>query len=719
MIKKLIKFVCIAAIVLLVLVSAGLFTLYKMYPPAKLKGMLQQYVADNFHREVTFEDLSFTWIGFTLKNFALSENNTFSDGTFIKADKLTAHVAVKPLLKKRIEISTIESDGLTIQIIQKKDGSFNFDTLLSQEQSQSNTSAQPAEENTPLVLTAQKIALTDCNIVYQNEQTDMRLALNNLNITVTQFGLNNPFKTQISFTTDISGTNQPEMQLPVTLQAVTHLAGLDLSQAYTTLTEASAQYKSIVLRLTGDIKNFQAPQINLTGSLSGINNKVLRELAPQLPNFTLPVINLTLQANANLDQSIADINLARLSVKNSAVSVGGKLNWKGDNPTYTLNGDLTANLNELVQMTDTVQDFQPGGLLSGSFKATDKKNYGDVTATLTLKNISALYPPVTLTQTNGTVVVNSLDKITVPQITGKLNGEKFKLSFSYQNIKNVLNMVLNLNLDKLTLKELPSSTAAAENENKNTQAPAGPTTRTASARMNIQANVTVGALDIPYVKSDGFTLSAQLTDLTDSMNYTNGTIRFTLNPGKITNLDDFIKESKIAKIILLPLSIVKKVAGVLKINLFSSDTTENGAFISFTQGEGAYTFTNGIMNVDKTTFNSTVTNISATGTANFKTDALDMRATATLLTQAAPVSFKITGTMANPKGKLDVLNTVSSVVGNLLNGSTAKSAAKEGVELTKGTAQTAGNTVKDTVDAATNVVKGFGSLFKKKKTEEK
>ncbi len=278
-----------------------------------------------------------------------------------------------------------------------------------------------------------------------------------------------------------------------------------------------------------------------------------------------------------------------------------------------------------------------------------------------------------------------------------------------------MDIVLNLNLDKLVLDTFPTFDSTADSAQpvsaQTTQAPN-------TTRMNIQANVNINGLKIPYLESDGFVLNALLTDVTDSMSSTNGTVNFTLKPGQITNLDDFIKDSKTAKIILLPVSIVKKVAGLLKIDLFPQSKGPNGTTLAFTQGEGSYLFNNGEMSIQKTIFNSTVTNISATGTADFKTDALNMKAKATLLTQAAPVSFKITGTMSNPKGKLDVVNTVTSVVGGILNGKAVKSAANEGTNLTKGAVDTAGSAVKGTVTTAADVVKGIGNLFKKKPKDE-
>ena len=125
------------------------------------------------------------------------------------------------------------------------------------------------------------------------------------------------------------------------------------------------------------------------------------------------------------------------------------------------------------------------------------------------------------------------------------------------------------------------------------------------------------------------------------------------------------------------------------------------------------------MNLDKTVFNSSVTNISASGTADFSTEALDMKAKATLLTQAAPIAIKITGTMSNPKGKLDVVNTVTSVVGGILNGTAVKSAANGSTEAASVAVHTATDATKAVVNTAADAVKSIGSLFKKKNTEDK
>ena len=73
--------------------------------------------------------------------------------------------------------------------------------------------------------------------------------------------------------------------------------------------------------------------------------------------------------------------------------------------------------------------------------------------------------------------------------------------------------------------------------------------------------------------------------------------------------------------------------------------------------------------------------------------------------------------MSDPKGKLDVLNTMGSVVGGILSGKMALSTAKAGSDMATGavtgTAKTAADAVTGTAKTAVGAVKALGGLFKK------
>lgn len=714
--KKLLKILAVLFLTGVVLAAGGLVALKMWLSQEKIKQLAQDYARTNLHRELTFSDASFNWIGITLNDFALSEDSTFENGTFIKANQLVAKIAVKPLLKKSIEIDTLQLDGLDVKITKREDSSFNFDSLLApsdetaaKEASVNETSDTVPNGNTQkgFSVTANEVSVSNCALLYEDKTTAFKTTVNNLDINIHNFDLDNPFTADIRFTTQIDQQGQPSVTLPVQIELTAFLAGLDNTKASVTLNKLDASYKTIRLTANGKMDNFTAPKINLQGDISGLTNKVLTDFDSNLPSFSLPTLSLHVTADTNLDDSTLDLKEGTLTLLDNALTLNGNVGWGGENVTYNLQGKLNTNLAQLIQMTDTVKDFQPAGKINGSFKTSDKNNGKDFSGSFTFQNASLFYDPFTLTGLNGTIVLASLDNISSKSLTGQLNQADFTSSFAYKTVKNVTDLVLNLKLDALTLDKFSSSqeetTGSSSNENTTAQ-PANTTVRKTEDFTNLTANITIGKINIPYFRSDGLALTAALTNLSNSMQQANGNIAFTLQPGAITNLDSFIKENKIVKIIFLPLSLVRKVSTVLKLNLFPSDTDKGS--IALSEGSGSYTFTNGIMNVDKTLFKTTISDLSATGTVNFVTDELNMKATATLLTQAAPVVIKITGTTAEPKGKLDVVNTIGAVVGGILTGKSEKGVAQEGEAAAK-----------DTLTDAANTIKQIGGLFKKKSSK--
>ncbi len=719
--KKLFKLLVKIAVVCVILLAAGLVALRIMFPPEKLKTMAVNYAKNNLQREISFDKISFNVIGVTLDNFALSENTSFQNGTFVKADKLVVKLALMPLLKKRVEIATVLVDGLDVNVIKNKNGSFNFDTLIPASDSAAASADNNKNDSSGLsfVLLADRIVLNNCNFTYKDLQTGMDASVNKLQVEIRKFDLDSPFDIKIKFTTEYSAAGL-NMTVPVSISLRTFLANLNLPEAYVTVNDISATYKTVKLQLKGGIKNFEAPQADLSGTLSGISNTTVAEILPDLPHFSLPVIHMAVKAVADLEKSTAVISQAKLSVMDSMFSLSGTTGWAGPDPTYSVKADLSTDLGQIVQMTDTVADFQPGGLITGAFKATDKNDGQDISGQILLKNVSAMYAPFTVKDLNGTVKITSINDIACPSLTGFLNGEKFTSSFSYKNIKDVLNIVFNAELDKFTLKEFPSS-AAAETEN-DTHTASGNKTAGPELLMNIKSNIKVGPISVPYFRSDGFTLNANLTGVSETMKKANGQVSFVLQPGAITDIDSFVKGNKYVKILLLPITLVRNVAGKLNVDIFPAEANAQKGEITFTNGEGIYTFTSGVMKVDKTTFASKLTNINGSGNINFHTQALDMKVSATVLTSQTPVVIKIGGTMDNPSGKLDVLNTVGSVLGGILNyktpGKVAASTASTAGNVATGAVKTTGQVAQTGVDTAKNVIKGIGILFKKKNTAD-
>ena len=158
------------------------------------------------------------------------------------------------------------------------------------------------------------------------------------------------------------------------------------------------------------------------------------------------------------------------------------------------------------------------------------------------------------------------------------------------------------------------------------------------------------------------------------------------------------------------------------VQIFPAANAQDKGKIKFSSGSGSYLFTNGLMNIEETHFNSAVSDMKATGSLDFNTENLDMKVSATVLTSQTPIVIKIGGTMSNPSGKLDVASTAVSLVGGILNYKTPVKAAQATTgaaqQVAEKTVDVSTEAVKETVNTAVNTIKGIGSLFKSSKKEE-
>ena len=715
--KKFLKIIIILCSILAVVLLAAFLTLKFMFPAEKLKTLAQDYVRKNYQREITFSNVSFNLVGLTLTDFALSERTTFEQGTFLKADQAVLKIALKPLLRKRIEIGTIGLEGLQLNVQKQKDGTFNFDDLLTSTQSTDATPEEPATQldSAPIVITAQRIYATNCQLAYHDLQQGTSTVISNLNLDIQNFDLDTAFPVQLSFTTDYQDKAGLNVTIPLQAQFTVNLANLDMSKAYTTLDNLSLNYKTVKFTLQGKATNFEKPALELQGKISGLSNTVLADIAPDLPHFVLPDIAFSAQTEIDLTNSTAAITLAKLSVEDSSITTTGTAAWGGENATYNLRNNIQLNLSQLAAMTKLLDGFNMGGTIKGQLTATEKKNGQDVRGTITLNKLAIQYPPVVLSEMNGTITLASLSNITSDKLTGKLNEETFTSSFVYKELANVTDIVFNFDLSKLILTKFSDDSTDTKSE------PADETTapQTGPEKLfNLSTNITIGEIVIPYFTSKGATLTTQLQQASASMKKANGNVQFALQEGAITDLDDFTKDNKIVRIIMLPLGLINKVTAKLGIEIFPAATAQKKGEISFSSGSGSYVFTNGVMTLQETHFDSAISNITATGNINFPTEALDMHVKASVLTAQTPIVIKIGGTMSNPSGKLDVAQTAVSLVGGILNyktpGKVATSTATTAADVTKTVAATGTDAVKTTVKTTADAVKSIGSLFKKK-----
>lgn len=685
--KKVLKWGAILAGVLVVLLIAAAVTFKIMFPPEKIKTMAQGYAKQYLGREITFDSVSFRLIGISLDNFAMSEAATFDAGTFASAKSVVAKVALMPLLKKDIQISEIGLEGFNAKIIKHENGKFNFDDITERfaaaPAKTPEQEKQTADAGLPFNLSVDSFYIKNSNVSFTDNTAQMKAEINDINVTVDDFKLNGDFIGKMSLTAAYAADGL-NATVPVNAQFGANLADMDLAKAYAKLKSLTADYNGLKINFAGDVKDFNNPKINFSGVISGITNAALKDFAAGLPAFALPDINFSTQTNVSLDNSSADIKTFKANVKNSTVDAHGTAAWaKG--VTYNITAAFHLVLSELGQAApDMLKGFNISnldGTVDGGFTIKPE----DIKGAVNMTGAGLAYKPVAdVRGVTGQIDVLAMTNIKADGIKGVFNGGNFNADFAFKEINpNLYDVNFGMNLDKLTITELPKASAPAASA-----APAAAEQNSAPGpKFNITAKANIGPIDVPFFESDGASVNAALTNVDAALSTMSGVADFNVKHSTITDLDSFMHTSKIARVGFVALKVVSSVAGILKLDILHRDTAHPKG-LQITSMTGAYNFNNGLMTIKDTSINSQISTIKATGTADFNTDKLNMHASATVVAKQ-PIVIKIGGTMSEPKGTLDVVSTAVSVVPGLTGTS---------ADVVKGIATNATGAVKSVID---------------------
>ena len=160
------------AILLFVLLVVGYFAV--TFNPNDYKDDIIKLVKDKKERKLQIDGdikLSF-WpkIGADLGKISISEHK--SDNEFASVNSVKVALAVIPLLKKELVVDTIYIDSAKANVVKYKDGSFNFDDLLSKDE----------EESQEIKFDVQGVVITNSEVAYSDEITGGKYSISKFNM---------------------------------------------------------------------------------------------------------------------------------------------------------------------------------------------------------------------------------------------------------------------------------------------------------------------------------------------------------------------------------------------------------------------------------------------------------------------------------------------------------------------------------------------------------
>lgn len=384
---KFVKYLIIALVVLVIVFIAGAVVLVTTFDPNDYKETAITYVKENYGRDLRLEgDIGFTFfpkLGVKLGEAELSNAPGFGNAAFAQVEKVSVSVALLPLLKKAVQVDTVELKGLLVNLQKNKAGKTNWDDLANSSSS-SESAASDGSGGPGVGIEIAGLKITDSRVVYDDQQAGNKITLDPIEVKTGSIGSGKP--SDISVELGMAQTN-PVMTADIDMQ----------SQASLNISTMIFQLSDLVLDVQAkgaDLPN-QAVHLNIKTNVDANVKSESLSLAPvvikvddllldgdlSVQSFSKPKISFSLHAD--------EIDVDKLL----PASEGGA----ADNATPAASGD-----DKIALPTDTLRSLNLDGSLNvGTLKASGL-TMTDMNASIRAKGGKIDLNPLTLNLYEGT-----------------------------------------------------------------------------------------------------------------------------------------------------------------------------------------------------------------------------------------------------------------------------------------------------------------------------
>lgn len=582
--SKAFRILGILALVIAIVLGAGVIVLKKMFPPERIKAMITEQAAKHLHREVKIGAVDIgIFSGISISDFAISEAHTFKEGTFVSSEKFVLKFMLLPLLSKKVMIQEITLEKPRIQVIQFADGkTFNFSDLTS------TAAAKPAaeekkgtEEGAPIELTISKANIVDGIVTFTDRGPQKnKISLNPINLSVTATGLDKPMSVTASVKVDGVWTGKkinaslntksvvetPAERVDIeSLTLKTDAAEVEAKgkvSAYSTvpqmdlnLTLKNVDFKKLSqwVSLPPELQISESPEASahIKGTQDNLEAEVMMNLTPTSISYS-DVFNKKPKTEFTIDLKTKvvkqnDVRLDRLMIKLAGIeaNLAGDI-AKATSPDPVLNLKLNVpvfDLNKVAEISNVAQPYSPSGKVGVDAAIRGTSKVPKLAGAVTLDNLGAKVDAYTVQNVNGKVNLTD-DSAELPRLAGQIAAKDkapadFKITASVKNFKapdiyldadfKTLDLGMFLNDSKGAEKGKPQPAPSGSGSKPGAKSPPPPEMKV-TGKINIDKVV--------YTKFDGSNVKAdwRLTGVTPTLEKLNGLVNVNVGQGKIHNI---------------------------------------------------------------------------------------------------------------------------------------------------------------------------------------
>ncbi|HAH32365.1 MAG TPA: hypothetical protein DCL44_08640 [Elusimicrobia bacterium] len=746
--KKFVKISSYALGILTVFALAGILAIKLYFTPQRVKRLVLEYASSNFKREIDFKSAALNLSGFSLSGLKISEYPDFSKGEFVSAETISLHPSFRALLRRELKINSISASGLKMRVAEVKKNVYNFSDLIPAPTANKPGTAIPATKgNSSPALAISSLKVRDSGFSYANSAGDMTITLRNINLSASGISPAALFPLEADFIMDMASSYFTG-SVPARFKGRLALGSFDIEKGKAEIDQAALALGGVKAEIKGSLSNLMEPDARLSISIKPFSTSDLKTVFSGLPprlllpgiiadsDFKLTPGNVNLRSvafragplTASLKGSVAwepkisydltadikaqtpELDTAQLAGKFKQIPRGFKLplsaisarlllkDATADIPSFSLDsaalavtgralvnfggpalkakGSIKAEVKDLSKTAAVAPALLSPYSLSGAARAEADYSYDgklSVSGKAALNGLGAVFAERKLSALNGAIEF-SKDTVTASKLEGKLDGAEFKASVKAYDLFKHPKAEFALNLAKLTLKNPPPAGAAEKKDTAGDKPAAEP------FYFDISGKAETGAIEHPNFSCGRAAMKIDLVNISGDLKALSGDASFTAGPGTFSDLYALAGRYKAAKVALYPLLVLQKASKLAKgMNLPDFNN------IAFEVIEGDYSFSKGLMKLNKSSLISPMAKASSSGTINLPDGKLNMKLDTTLkgasgVKMSAPLTLLVSGTMDSPSVKPDIKSILEQPVvkKNLDN------AVKQGSKLLKG-----------------------------------
>jgi AsmA protein len=226
---RIVKYGLIGLLVVAALLVGAALLLPLFVDPNDHKGRIAALVEQQTGRSLHIEDdlrlTVFPRLGLELGRLRLGNAEGFAQPDFITIEHARASLRLRPLLRKQIEMETLELHGASVYLARDAEGHGNWEDLVRAGGSDGSAKAKGAKKGIPPNFTINGVDLREAQVFYEDQQRGLKFAITGGTLKTGPLTPGQPIDLTLSFQARVEGPQEVTIDTALEGSVLPDLAG--------------------------------------------------------------------------------------------------------------------------------------------------------------------------------------------------------------------------------------------------------------------------------------------------------------------------------------------------------------------------------------------------------------------------------------------------------------------------------------------------------------